>query len=52
MNALFHGLDLRKLQTGPALFGFGSFLYALIATVAWVFGLGALFGWLLEGFHG
>jgi len=26
-NTLFHGLDFRKLQNGPALFNFGSFVY-------------------------
>jgi len=46
MNALFHGLDFRKLQGGPALFSFGSFLYALVVMTAWSFGLGALFGWI------
>lgn len=46
MNALFHGLDFRKLQSGQALFSFGSFLYALVVMVAWAFGLGALFSWL------
>jgi hypothetical protein len=48
MNALFHGLDFRKLQIGPALFtfSFGSFVYALLVLGAWAFGLGALFGWL------
>jgi len=46
MNALFHGLDFRKLQSGPSLFSFGSFASALIAITAWAFGLGALFGWL------
>ena len=46
MNALFHGLDFRKLQSGPALFSFGSFAFALVAIAAWAFGLGALLGWL------
>ena len=46
MNALFHGLDFRKLQDGAALFSFGSFLYALVAMVAWAFGLGAIYGWV------
>ena len=46
MNALFHGLDFRKLQSGPALFSFGSFIYALIIIAAWAFGLGTLFSWL------
>ena len=48
MNALFHGLDFRKLQAGPVLFSFGSFLYALVVMMAWAFGLGAIFGWILD----
>jgi hypothetical protein len=46
MNTLFHGLDFRKLQSGPTLFNFGSFIYALVGITLWAFGLGALFGWL------
>jgi len=46
MNALFHWLDFRRLQSGPSLFSFGSFVAALVAITAWAFGLGALFGWL------
>jgi hypothetical protein len=46
MNALFHGLDFTRLQSGPTLFSFGSFAYALIVMAAWAFGLGALFGWI------
>lgn len=45
-NALFHGLDFRKLQSGPALFSFGSFLSALVGLTVWAFILGVLFGWL------
>ena len=48
MNALFHGLDFGKLQAGPALFSFSSFLYALVVMMAWAFGLGAIFGWILD----
>ncbi len=48
MNALFHGLDFRKLQSGPTMFNFGSFLYALVVSVVWAFGLGAIFGWVLN----
>ena len=44
MNGLFHGLDFRRLQSGPTLFSFGSFLYALLLLTAWAFGLGVLFG--------
>ena len=46
MNGLFHGLDFRKLQTGPVLFEFGSFLYALAVMVGWALLLGTIFGWL------
>ena len=45
-NALFHGLDFRKLQSGSTAFDFGGSLYALIVIVIWAFVLGALFGWL------
>lgn len=46
MNALFHGLDFRKLQSGSALFSLGSFASALVVMAVWAFGLGTLFGWL------
>ena len=52
MNGLFHGLDFRKLQSGPALFDFGSFLFALIVMAVWAFGLGTLFGWFSGRSHG
>jgi hypothetical protein len=45
MNALFHGLDFRKLQSGASLFTFHAFIYALLVIVAWAFVLGSLFGW-------
>ena len=48
MNALFHGLDFRKLQSGPALFSFGSSFYTLAVMVAWAFGLGAIFAWIQD----
>ena len=48
MNALFHGLDFRKLQGGATSFDFGSFAYALIVMAAWAFSLGSLFGWLFS----
>ena len=48
MNGLFHGLDFRRLQVGPALFSFGSFAYALAVLMAWAFILGTLFGWLRQ----
>jgi hypothetical protein len=51
MNALFHGFDFRKLKVDPAIFNFGSFLYALGVIIAWAFGLGAIFGWLFNRFY-
>ena len=45
MNALFHGLDFRKLQAGTP-FSFGGFSYALAGIAAWAFLAGMLFGWL------
>ena len=52
MNALFHGLDFRKLQSGPTLIDFGSFAYGLVVLVVWAFALGAIYGWLLGRFGG
>ena len=48
MNALFHGLDFRKLQGGPSSFTFGSFVYALCVMAAWAFAFGALFAWISQ----
>jgi large-conductance mechanosensitive channel len=48
MNALFHGLDFRKLQGGPALFDFSSFSFALLIAVAWAFVFCAFFGWIVD----
>ena len=45
MNALFHGLDFRKLQTASD-FTLAGFVYALVGITAWAFIFGALFGWL------
>ena len=46
MNALFHGLDFRRLQVGAAAFSFAAFAYALGVLVAWAFALGTLFAWI------
>lgn len=46
MNALFHGLDFRKLQNGDALFSFSGFAYGVVIMMLWSFCLGTLFGWL------
>jgi len=50
MNALFHGLDFRKLQNGPMPFNFGAFLYALVPLVVWAFALGAIYDSVLSRF--
>ena len=50
MNALFHGLDFRKLQSGPTPFNFGAFLYALVPLMVWAFVLGTIYGWVLGRF--
>lgn len=50
LNGLFHGLDFRKLQSGPAPFSFASFVYALVVMMVWVFALGAIYGWLQSRF--
>ena len=46
MNGLFHGLDFRRLQSGPTLFNFGAFLSALVVMAAWAFAVGTLFSWI------
>lgn len=46
MNALFHGLDFRKLQGGESLFRFDAFAYALVILAGWAFLLGVIYGWL------
>ena len=48
MNALFHVLDFRRLQSGPAPFDFSSFSFALFVAVAWAFVFGAVFGWIVD----
>ncbi|HEX6297672.1 MAG TPA: DUF5676 family membrane protein [Burkholderiales bacterium] len=48
MNALFHGLEFRKLQKGPALFEFGRFFYVLLIVTISSFWFGALSGWVFE----
>lgn len=52
MNALFHGLDFRKLQAVPAPFDFGGFFFALAGIVIWAFLMGALFGGIVDRLRG
>jgi len=51
LNALFHGLDFRKLAA-PAPFTLMTFVYPLVVLVVWGFAVGALFGWLHSALHG
>ena len=45
MNALFHGLDFRKLGA-PSGFSWSSFFEAIIVLAVWAFAAGTVFGWL------
>jgi hypothetical protein len=45
MNALFHGLDFRKLATSEP-YRWSSFFYALVIHAVWSFALGSFFAWL------
>jgi fatty acid desaturase len=51
LNALFHGLDFRKLGV-PAPLTLVMFVYPLVVLVVWGFAVGTLFGWLHKGLHG
>ena len=50
LNALFHGLDFRKLGS-PMPFTTATFVYPLVVFVAWGFVVGTLFTWLQNVFH-
>ena len=50
LNALFHGLDFRKLGA-PMPFTFLMFVYPLIVFVVWGFAAGALYAWLRRALH-
>jgi hypothetical protein len=45
LNALFHGLDFRKLDTGEP-FTLGMFVYPFMVFAVWGFAVGTLFAWL------
>ncbi len=45
MNALFHGLDFRRLQTDQP-FSWWSVTYPAIVFAVWFFAAGAFFAWL------
>ena len=42
LNALFHGLDFRKLQSG-APFSLGNSVFALVVFMAWIYAVGAIY---------
>jgi cytosine/uracil/thiamine/allantoin permease len=43
LNALFHGLDFRKLQMVAAAFSVAGFAYALIVLMVWAYLVGAIY---------
>ncbi|KVR15165.1 hypothetical protein WK13_11150 [Burkholderia ubonensis] len=45
VNALFHGLDFRRLQTGASL-SWWSIIYPAFVFAVWFFAAGAFFAWL------
>lgn len=52
LNALFHGLDFRKLQIPQSRFSFATFVYPLLVMSAWGFVTGTLFGTIVNRFKG
>jgi hypothetical protein len=53
MNALFHGLDFRILQSAEP-YRWQAYFYALVVLALWGFAIGAFFAWLhdaISGFH-
>jgi hypothetical protein len=51
MNALFHGLDFRKLMTSDA-YDWSSFFYALVLMTIWAFALGFFFALIHNALSG
>ncbi|SOY70934.1 DUF5676 family membrane protein [Cupriavidus taiwanensis] len=45
MNALFHGLDFRRLETGRA-FSWWDVVYPAVVFAIWLFAAGVFFAWL------
>ena len=44
LNALFHGLDFRRLQLPSSRFSFGALVYPLVVMSTWGFAIGTLLG--------
>lgn len=51
LNALFHGLDFRRLAS-PLPFTPRIFIYPLVVLVVWGFVVGTVFAWLDNRLHG
>lgn len=51
LNALFHGLDFRRLAS-PLPFTPSVFIYPLVVLVVWGFVVGTVFAWLDKRLHG
>ena len=49
LNALFHGLDFRKLAAGGG-FSFGAAIYAAVVLGVWAFLIGVLFALVCKRF--
>lgn len=45
MNALFHGLDFRKLLV-PGPYAWSSFFYSLVVFAIWGLAIGTFFAWI------
>ncbi|VCJ27951.1 DUF5676 family membrane protein [Burkholderia pseudomallei] len=50
LNALFHGLDFRKLDSGVP-FTPSMFVYPFVVFVVWGFLVGTLFAWVCDVFY-
>lgn len=51
LNALFHGLDFRRLQN-PQPFALRMFVGPLLGLATWGFVVGTVFDWLQQRLHG
>jgi hypothetical protein len=50
LNALFHGLDFRKLDVGTP-FSPRTFVFPFVVFVVWGFAVGTLFAWIFDRFR-
>ena len=48
LNALFHGLDFRRIEVPAWEFRVGTFFYPFFVLVVWGFLMGTFFSWLYE----